>query len=71
MQQDDPGDSILTLSLSSGSPLKQRNVWSDLRLIIADAIRLNVIAATPEQAEDAAQEALERLREEGFEIRRR
>ena len=49
MQQDDPGDSILALSPSSLSPVKQRNDWSDLCLMIADAIRLHVIAATPER----------------------
>ena len=59
MQQDDPGDSILALSPSSLSPVKQRNDWSDLCLMIADAIRLHVIAATPEQASDAAHEALQ------------
>ena len=71
MQQDDPGDSILALSPSALSPLKQRNDWSDIRLMIADAIRLHVIAATPEQADDAAEEALQRLEDAGFELRRR
>jgi hypothetical protein len=71
MQQDDPGDSILALSPSSLSPLKQRNDWSDLCLMIADAIRLHVIAATPEQASDAAHETLQRLEDEGIEFRRR
>lgn len=71
MQQDDPGDSILALSPSSLSPVKQRNDWSDLCLMIADAIRLHVIAATPEQASDAAHEALQRLEDEGIEFRRR
>ena len=71
MQQDDPGDSILALSPSPLSPLKQRNDWSDICLVIAHAIRLHVIAATPEQAADAAQEALQRLEDAGFELRRR
>jgi alkanesulfonate monooxygenase SsuD/methylene tetrahydromethanopterin reductase-like flavin-dependent oxidoreductase (luciferase family) len=71
MQQDDPGDSVLALSPSFHSPLKQRKGWSDLSLVIADAIRLHVIAATPEQAADAAQEALQRLEDAGFELRRR
>ena len=71
MQQDDPGDSVLALSPSSRSPRNQRNDWSDLCLMIADAIRLHVIAATPEQAADAAQEALQRLEDAGFELRRR
>jgi hypothetical protein len=70
MQQDDPGDSVLALSPSSRSPLNQRNDWSDLCLMIADAIRHHVIAATTEQAADAAEEVLERLEEGGFEIRR-
>jgi hypothetical protein len=71
MQQDDPGDSILALSPSTRSHLDQRNDWSDICLIIADAIRLHVIAATPEQADDGAEKVLERLEEGGFEIRRR
>jgi hypothetical protein len=71
MQQDDPGDSILALSPSPLSPLKQRNDWSDIHLVIAHAIRLHVIAATPEQASDAAHETLQRLEDEGIEFRRR
>ena len=53
------------------SPLKQRNDWSDICLVIAHAIRLHVIAATPEQASDAAHETLQRLEDEGIEFRRR
>ena len=68
MQQDDPGDSVLALSPSFHSPLKRRNAWSDLCLVIADAIRLHVSAATPEQAADAAQEALQRLEDAGVKL---
>jgi hypothetical protein len=68
MQQDDPGDSVLALSPSFHSPLKQRNAWSDLCLVIADAIRLHVNAATPEQAANAAQEALQRLEDAGVKL---
>ena len=70
MQQDDPGDSVLSLSPSIRSLLDKRNDWSELCLIIADAIRLHVIALTPEQAEDAAENVVERLEEGGYEIRR-
>jgi hypothetical protein len=39
--------------------------------MIADAIRLHVIAATPEQASDAAHDALQRLEDEGIKSPRR
>jgi hypothetical protein len=71
MLQDDPGDSMLALSPCSRLPLNRRNNRSDLCLMIADAIRLHVIAATPEEADDAAKDVLERLEEGGCEIRRR
>ena len=68
--RDDPGDSVLSLSPSIRSLLDKRNDWSELCLMIADAIRLHVIALTPEQAEDAAENVVERLEEGGYEIRR-
>ena len=71
MQQDDPGDSVLSLSPSVRSLLDQRNNWSELCFIIADAIRLQVVALTSEQAEDAAENVVERLEDGGYEIRRR
>jgi hypothetical protein len=70
MQQDDPGDSVLALSPCSRLPLNPRNNRSDICLMIADAIRLHVIASTPEEADDAAKGISERLEEGGFEIRR-
>lgn len=69
MQQDDPGDSMLALSIRLH--FKQPNEMGDFCLILADAIRLHVTNATPEQAERAAGDALERLLEAGIEIRRR
>jgi hypothetical protein len=44
---------------------------ADFCLILADAIRLHVTSATPEQAERAAGDALERLEAAGIQIRRR
>jgi hypothetical protein len=68
MLQDDPGDSMLALSIRLH--FKQPNE-TDFCLILADAIRLHITNATPEQAQCAAGVALERLLETGFEIRRR
>ena len=69
MLQDDPGDSMLALSIRLH--FKQPNEMADFCLILADAIRLHITNATPEQAQCAAGVALERLLETGFEIRRR